>query len=53
LLAISIIFVDDSTAIVKGKSYKEVNEKNVKTNKAVVDFAQQNFLRLNTERFKD
>jgi hypothetical protein len=50
LLAILIIFADDSTAIVKGKSYKEVNEKTVETNKAVVDFAQQNFLRLNASK---
>jgi Reverse transcriptase (RNA-dependent DNA polymerase) len=50
MIAVLVIFADDSTAIVKGKSYKEVNENTIETNKSVVDFAEQNFLRLNAAK---
>jgi hypothetical protein len=50
LLAILMIFADDSTAIVKGESYKEVNAKTVETNKSVINFAELNFLRLNASK---
>jgi hypothetical protein len=50
MLAILIIFADDSTAVVKGKTYKEVNEKTVETNKSVANFAEQNFLKLNAAK---
>jgi exonuclease III len=50
LLASLIIFADDSTAIVKGKTFAEVNDKTVETNRCVVNFAEQNFLKLNASK---
>jgi hypothetical protein len=50
IIASLILFADDSSAIVKGKNVKEVNDKTVDTNKAVVTFAEDNLLKLNAAK---
>jgi exonuclease III len=50
IIACLILFADDSSVIVKGKTAKDVNDKTVQTNNAVVNFAENNFLRLNAAK---
>jgi hypothetical protein len=50
IIACLILFADDSSVIFKGKTAKVVNEKTVETNNAVVNFAENNFLRLNAAK---
>jgi hypothetical protein len=50
IIACLILFADDSSVIVKGRTAKLVNEKTVETNNAVVNFAENNFLRLNAAK---
>jgi Reverse transcriptase (RNA-dependent DNA polymerase) len=50
IIACLILFADDSSAIVKGKNAKEVNDKTEDTNKAVVAFAEDNYLKLNASK---
>jgi hypothetical protein len=44
------LFADNSSVIVKGKTAKDVNDKTVESNNAVVSFAENNFLRLNAAK---
>jgi hypothetical protein len=44
IIACLILFADDSSVIVKGKTAKDVNDKTVEINNAVVNFAENNFL---------
>jgi Reverse transcriptase (RNA-dependent DNA polymerase) len=51
-IASLLFFADDSSALVKGQTYLEVNEKTKSTNNIVVNFANENFLRLNASKSK-
>jgi exonuclease III len=52
LIAMLILFADDSTAIVKGKTYEIVNKKTVATNNEFVKFANENHLTVNATKTK-
>jgi len=52
VLACLILFADDSTSLVKGKTYEDVNKKTVSVNQDVQEYAAQNFLRLNSSKTK-
>lgn len=52
IIACLILFADDTSAIVKGSSYQEVNQKTVQVNSEVADFASNNCLRLNAGKTK-
>ena len=52
LVAYLILFADDSTAIVKGKTYEIVNQKTVVANDEFVNFANRNYLTVNASKTK-
>jgi hypothetical protein len=52
LVAYLILFADDSTAIVKGKTYDIVNQKTVAANDEFVNFANRNYLTVNASKTK-
>ena len=52
LIALLILFADDTTALVKGKTYEEVNTKTLASNRQMVEFASSNFLHINANKTK-
>jgi exonuclease III len=46
------MFADDSTALIKGKTYANVNERTTDANQQMVEFAEANCLRLNPAKTK-
>jgi hypothetical protein len=50
IIACLILFADDSSVIVRGKTSVEVNEKTKNVNDNVVQFADDNFLKLNAAK---
>jgi len=52
IIAILILFADDSTVLVKGKTLQEVNTNTVKANEDFVDFADVNLLKINASKTK-
>jgi hypothetical protein len=52
VICILILFADDATALVTGKTEKETNEKSKVVNDDVVKFSQDNCLRLNAGKTK-
>jgi hypothetical protein len=50
VLACLYLFADDSSAVVSAKTYPELNSKTESTNQNVIDFAKENFLRLNAKK---
>jgi hypothetical protein len=44
------LFADDTTGIVKGKTFQEANAKMVTVNQQVANFATDNSLRLNAQK---
>jgi len=52
VLACLYLFADDSTSLVKGKTYDDVNSKTVAVNNDVQVYADQNYLRLNSSKTK-
>jgi hypothetical protein len=52
LIALLILFADDSTAIVKGKTLEIVNQKTVAANNEFFNFASKNHLKVNASKTK-
>jgi hypothetical protein len=52
LVAILILFADDVTTLVKGKTIQEVNANTVATNEKFVEFADKNLLTVNASKTK-
>jgi len=52
IVAILILFADDSTALVKGKTINEANANTVKANTDFVEFAEENQLTINASKTK-
>lgn len=52
VIAILILFSDDNTALIKGKTYQEVNSKAESVNQQVTKFANDNCFRLNAQTTK-
>jgi hypothetical protein len=52
IIAILILFADDSTALVKGKTVQEANTNTVKANTDFVEFAEENLLTINASKTK-
>jgi hypothetical protein len=52
LIALLILFADNSTAIVKGKTSEIVNQKTVAANNEFVNFASKNHLTVNACKIK-
>jgi hypothetical protein len=52
LIAILILFADDSTMLVKGKTLIEANTNTVKVNNDFVDYAKENLLAINASKTK-
>jgi hypothetical protein len=52
LIAILILFADDSTVLVKGKTLLEANANAIATNKDFVSFADENLLSINASKTK-
>jgi hypothetical protein len=52
LLAILIFFADDTSALIRGISYKDVNQKTVETNEKFQAFSHDNFLQINASKTK-
>ena len=52
LIALLILFADDSTAVVKGKTVDIVNKKSSEVNYQFVKFAAENFLKINASKTK-
>ena len=50
VIACLYLFADDSSVVVKAKSYPELNLKTEIANQNVIDFAKDNFLRLNAKK---
>jgi hypothetical protein len=50
VLACLYLFADDSSAVVRGSNYPEVNLKSAAVNQNVINFAGDNFLRLNAQK---
>jgi hypothetical protein len=50
VLACLYLFADDSSAVVRGKDYPDVNFKSSVVNQNVIKFAEENFLRLNAQK---
>ena len=52
ILACLYLYCDDTTAVVKGETFQEVNAKTVTVNNEVASFATDNSLRLNAQKSK-
>jgi len=52
LIAILLIFADDSSAFIKGKTNAECNNKTVEANDQFVNFAKANYLKMNAQKTK-
>jgi hypothetical protein len=52
VLGCLVMFADDTTALVKGKTYSEANTKTVQVNNQMVNYAEANGLRLNPSKTK-
>jgi len=52
IIAILILFADDSTALVKGKTIYEANVNTIEMNKDFVEFAEENHLTINANKTK-
>lgn len=52
LIAILILFADDSTILVKGDTIHEVNTNTIKINTDFVEFAEENLLKINASKTK-
>jgi putative lipoic acid-binding regulatory protein len=52
LIALLILFADDPNAIIKGKNFHEVNGKTDIVNKDFVNFAENNYLKINGSKTK-
>jgi Reverse transcriptase (RNA-dependent DNA polymerase) len=52
LIAVLILFADDSTVLVKGKTLQEANNNAVVTNNDFVSFAEDNLLSINASKTK-
>jgi Reverse transcriptase (RNA-dependent DNA polymerase) len=52
LIAILLIFADDSSALIRGKTNVECNSKTVEANNQFVNFAQENHLQMNAQKTK-
>jgi Reverse transcriptase (RNA-dependent DNA polymerase) len=52
LIALLILFADDATAIVKGKTFNEVNSNTLTSNNQMIEFAKNNFLHINANKTK-
>jgi exonuclease III len=50
VLAVLVIFADDSTMLIKGSNSNEVNEKTIVANNDVVNYAKENYLTLNSKK---
>jgi Reverse transcriptase (RNA-dependent DNA polymerase) len=52
LIAILILFADDSTVLIKGKTLHEANTNTIKTNNDFVQYADENLLKINASKTK-
>jgi len=52
IIALLLLFADDSSALVKGKTNEEVNNKTVTVNNQFVNFAEENHLKINGSKTK-
>jgi hypothetical protein len=50
VIACLYLFADDSSVVVRGKNFPEVNLKSTIVNQNVISFAEDNFLRLNAKK---
>jgi hypothetical protein len=52
IIALLLLFADDSSALVKGKTNEEVNSKTLQVNEQFVNFAEENHLKINGSKTK-
>jgi hypothetical protein len=52
LLALLVFFADDTSGLLRGKTYDEVNSKTVQTNNQFETFSRENFLKINASKTK-